>query len=85
MSKETLVHLNTNVLIGNTDQRGTAWHYRADLQGQEPNHYAGPVPVEDVRRRLFHWRPSRDRSRWRSRPTSPRQRTLTARDHRRSG
>src|SRR5690606_11655245 len=55
MSKETLQHLNTNTLIGNTTQRGTAWHYRADLQGGEPNHYAGPIPVEDVRRRLFDW------------------------------
>src|SRR6478735_2386697 len=55
MSIETMFDLNTNVLIGNTDQRGTAWHYRADLQGHEPNHYSGPIPVDDVRRRLFHW------------------------------
>ncbi|MFK5645111.1 DUF932 domain-containing protein [Ornithinimicrobium sp. LYQ121] len=55
MSRETLQHLNTSTLIGSTDQRGTAWHYRADLQGGEPNHYPGPIPVEDVRRRLFHW------------------------------
>jgi phage/plasmid-like protein (TIGR03299 family) len=55
MSKETLEHLNTNTLIGNTDHRGTAWHYRAELQSAETNHYAGPIPVEDVKRRLFHW------------------------------
>lgn len=55
MSNETLEHLNTNILIGNTDHRGTAWHYRAELQGPEANHYAGPIPVEDVQRRLFHW------------------------------
>lgn len=55
MSKETLTDLNTNVLIGNTSQRGTAWHYRADLQGSEPNHYPGPIPITDVRRRLFAW------------------------------
>jgi phage/plasmid-like protein (TIGR03299 family) len=55
MSKETLEHLNTNTLIGNTDHRGTAWHYRAELQGAETNHYAGPIPVEDVQRRLFAW------------------------------
>jgi phage/plasmid-like protein (TIGR03299 family) len=55
MSKETLEHLNTNTLIGNTDYRGTAWHYRAELQGAETNHYAGPIPVQDVQRRLFHW------------------------------
>jgi len=55
MSRETLEHLNTNVLIGNTDQRGHAWHYRAGLQGDQPNHYPGLIPVEDVRSRLFHW------------------------------
>lgn len=56
MSKETLETLNTVVLIGMTDKRGTAWHYRRDLQG-EPNHYPGGVPVADVRRRLFNWSP----------------------------
>ena len=34
MSRETLQHLNTNVLIGHTEQRGTAWHYRAEEQGR---------------------------------------------------
>jgi len=47
--------LNTNTLIGNTAQRGTAWHYRTDLQATEPNHYPGPIPIADVNRRLFHW------------------------------
>jgi phage/plasmid-like protein (TIGR03299 family) len=55
MSTETLQHLNTNTLIGNTDARGHAWHYRAEEQGEESNHYPGPIPIEDVRRRLFHW------------------------------
>lgn len=55
MSKETLAWLNANTLIGFTDQRGNAWHYRASLQGDQPNHYPGPIPVEDVRRRLFGW------------------------------
>lgn len=55
MSNETLTHLNTQTLIGNTEHRGTAWHYREDLQAEEPNHYPGPIPVEDVRRRLFNW------------------------------
>jgi len=55
MSKETLTHLNTQVLIGNTDQRGHAWHYRAEEQGDESNHYPGPIPLEDIERRLFHW------------------------------
>lgn len=55
MSKEQLEYLNTNTLIGNTDNRGTAWHYRAELQGDEHNHYPGPIPVEHVQRRLFDW------------------------------
>ena len=55
MSKETLQHLNTNTLIGFTDNRGHAWHYRAEEQGDEPNHYPGAIPIEDVQRRLFAW------------------------------
>lgn len=55
MSRETIEHLNTQTLIGFTDKRGNAWHYRASAQGDEPNHYAGAIPVEDVRRRLFDW------------------------------
>lgn len=55
MSRETLHHLNIQTLIGNTDARGTAWHYRAEEQGSESNHYPGPIPVEDVERRLFCW------------------------------
>jgi phage/plasmid-like protein (TIGR03299 family) len=56
MSRETLHDLNTNTLIGNTDQRGSAWHYRAEHQGDRSNHYPGAIPVEDVQTRLFHWR-----------------------------
>jgi phage/plasmid-like protein (TIGR03299 family) len=56
MSRETITWLNTMTLIGNTDQRGTAWHYRARSQGEESNHYPGPIPVADVERRLFAWR-----------------------------
>lgn len=55
MSKETLRHLNANTLIGYTAKRGTAWHYRAGLQQGAPNHYAGPIPIEDVHSRLFDW------------------------------
>jgi len=55
VSKETITHLNTNTLIGMTDQRGHAWHYRAEEQGEESNHYPGAIPLEDVQRRLFHW------------------------------
>ena len=55
MSQETMEWLNTQVLIGFTEVRGNAWHYREACQGDEPNHYVGPVPVEDVRRRLLGW------------------------------
>jgi phage/plasmid-like protein (TIGR03299 family) len=55
MSQETTQWLNANTLIGYTSKRGSAWHYRADLQSDQPNHYPGPVPVADVRRRLFGW------------------------------
>jgi len=55
MSRETMLHLNTNTLIGFTDKRGNAWHYRAVLQGDESNHYPGAIPVADVKRRLLNW------------------------------
>lgn len=55
MSTETLTWLNTNVLVGMTDKRGNAWHYKASEQGAEPNHYPQAIPVADVTRRLFHW------------------------------
>lgn len=55
MSRETIEHLNINTLIGHTASRGTAWHYRAEAQGTESNHYTGAVPVADVQRRLFGW------------------------------
>lgn len=58
MSAETYEWLNTNILVGFTDPtygRGNAWHYRADLQGEEPNHYLHAIPVDDVLRRLFFW------------------------------
>jgi phage/plasmid-like protein (TIGR03299 family) len=57
MSAETMKDLNLWTLIGNTDKRGTAWHYRADLQGERSNHYPGPIPVGDVDERLFYWKP----------------------------
>jgi phage/plasmid-like protein (TIGR03299 family) len=55
MSRETMTWLNTNTLIGFTEKRGNAWHYRADSQGDEPNHYTGAIPADDVIRRLFAW------------------------------
>lgn len=53
MSQETMQWLNTNTLIGYTEKRGNAWHYR---QGSD-NHYPGAIPVEEVVRRLFNWHP----------------------------
>lgn len=54
MSAETSVWLNTKTLIGYAADRGNAWHYRSEDQGNESNHYDGPVPQDDVIRRLFH-------------------------------
>ncbi|MFJ5532426.1 DUF932 domain-containing protein [Streptomyces sp. NPDC093261] len=51
MSKETRQWLAENTLIGFTDKRGNAWHYREG----DANHYEGAIPVEDVQNRLFHW------------------------------
>lgn len=53
MSKETHEWLSNNVLIGFTEKRGKAWHYREG----DGNHYTGPVPVADVMKRLFYWTP----------------------------
>ena len=55
MSNESLTWLNTNTLIGFTDNRGHAWHWRAEKQGQLTNHYPGAIPIGDVQDRLFHW------------------------------
>lgn len=55
MSLETAEWLNTNTLIGFADKRGNAWHYQEELQGDEPNHYPGPIPVPDIIRRLFNF------------------------------
>ena len=72
MSKETLQHLNTNTLIGNTDARGTAWHYRAEHQGERVQ------PLPGTRSRSPTWsagcstgRPCPGRSPSRCPPTSP--------------
>lgn len=51
MSEETSAWLNENVLVGFTEKRGNAWHYR---EGTD-NHYTAGVPVEDVLKRLFYW------------------------------
>lgn len=51
MSAETLDWLNKYTLIGFTEQRGNAWHYR---EGTD-NHYAGAIPMDDVLKRLFNF------------------------------
>jgi phage/plasmid-like protein (TIGR03299 family) len=58
MSQESSEWLNQNTLIGFTDKRGHAWHYRKSAQGAEPNHYPLAIPVEDIKRRLFYWEPA---------------------------
>lgn len=57
MSRETAEWLNTMVLVGATDNRGKAWHYREHLQIGESTHYAGFIPADDINRRLFNWEP----------------------------
>lgn len=55
MSKESSLWLNTMTLIGFTEKRGNAWHYRSEDQGAESNHYPEAIPVDDVLRRLFNF------------------------------
>jgi phage/plasmid-like protein (TIGR03299 family) len=55
MSRESLTWLNTNTLIGFTDKRGHAWHWRAEEQAGASNHYPGAIPLADVQARLFGW------------------------------
>jgi phage/plasmid-like protein (TIGR03299 family) len=55
MSRESMEWLNTMTLIGFTEKRGNAWHYKQALQGVESNHYIGAIPLEDVTRRLFNF------------------------------
>lgn len=55
MSRESSTWLNTMTLIGFTSKRGNAWHYRQEDQGNEPNHYADAIPMDDVLRRLFNF------------------------------
>jgi Domain of unknown function (DUF932) len=57
MSRETMQWLNTYCLIGMVEKYGTFWHFDEDLQGAESNHYDGPIPLDDVKRRLFNWEP----------------------------
>jgi len=50
MSKETLEWLNSNTLIGYTDDHGNAWHF----DGASDNQFTGPVPIQRVAD-LFDW------------------------------
>lgn len=53
MSRETIEWLNTYTLIGDTDKRGTAWHYRAG----STNHFPGAIPMDDVEKLIVPWEP----------------------------
>jgi phage/plasmid-like protein (TIGR03299 family) len=57
MGLETAEWYNNFCLIGHTDKRGKSWHYQEAMQGDEPNHYPGAIPYNDVVRRLFNWKP----------------------------
>lgn len=60
MSMETREWLSKNTLIGFTEKRGNAWHYR---QGDD-NHYPQAIPVDDVLKRLFSWNPVKVPEQW---------------------
>jgi phage/plasmid-like protein (TIGR03299 family) len=54
MSRETQEWLSNNVLVGFGEK---PWHYSAAIDSTlaESIRYEGAIPVEDIRRRLFHW------------------------------
>jgi phage/plasmid-like protein (TIGR03299 family) len=60
MSMETREWLSKYTLIGFTEKRGNAWHYREG----DNNHYAGAIPVDDVLKRLFSWSPAVVQEQW---------------------
>src|SRR6266545_2032236 len=53
MSQETQEWLSNFCLIGFTEKRGSAWHYRKG----DNNHFPLAIPLEVVRERLFNWQP----------------------------
>lgn len=53
MSRETMEWLNTMTVIGDTDRRGKAWHYRMG----NTNHYPGAIPQDVVRELLLPYEP----------------------------
>lgn len=55
MSTETAEWLNERILVGFTEKNGEPWWFRKELQGDEPTVYPGPIPREDVERRVFSW------------------------------
>jgi phage/plasmid-like protein (TIGR03299 family) len=54
MSAEKIEWLNTKTAIGDTDKRGTAWHYR---QGST-NHFPGAIPMEYVENLICPFEPT---------------------------
>lgn len=52
MSRETSAWLNANTLIGFCETDGNAWHW----DGITPNQYPGPIPIEDIKTKLFNWK-----------------------------
>ena len=52
MSQETYETLNTKVLLGYGE---TAWHHMKKLMTEGDTVYPGPIPVEEVMRRLFNF------------------------------
>lgn len=57
MSGETATWLNSMIVVGDTDRRGNAWWYRADLSEGNDNHYAGAIPFERIERLFKDWEP----------------------------
>jgi phage/plasmid-like protein (TIGR03299 family) len=55
MGMETTEWYNNMILVGYENQRGKAWHYKKEAQGDEPNHYEGAIPADDIMRRLFNF------------------------------
>jgi phage/plasmid-like protein (TIGR03299 family) len=55
MSEESLRWLNTHILVGFTEKNREPWWFRPKAQASESSIYPGPVPADDVLRRLFSW------------------------------
>lgn len=55
MTREKIADLRTNTLIGYTEQNGLAWHADHAAGAVNDNHFEGPVPIDAILTRLFHW------------------------------